>query len=194
MKRVFKAAWSLMGECCKNYDDVSFNDTHENKSRFLDDCVSLYENFVKCHMKANENKEVNLDRHKVGAIIAIKGSRGHYFTCKHESQPNELFLGQFSIPLIVGLSLVEQELCNDLQKYRLVDNIDDIVLYIPEPSSCNTLYIDSLARMLYFAQKYDVDELMQVLEFANTFFLIEECTLLSNKIDINQWLDNKKKK
>lgn len=194
MKSVFKAAWALMRECCKNYDDVSFDDTQENKNRFLVDCVSLYEEFVNNHMKKNEKKKVNLDRHKVGAIIAIEGSKGHYFTYKNELQSDQLFLGNFSIPLIVGLSLVEQEFSKDLQVYHLADNIDDVKLYIPEPSSCDTLYIDSLARMLYFAQEYKVNELMQVLEFANIFFLIEECTLLANSIDISKWIHNKKKK
>lgn len=200
MKTVFVSAWSLLDELCSKNNHITL--LKDKQEDFTHHCCELYKQFCDKFMQkpSSPDTKIYLDRHKVGAIIAVQGAFGGYLQYDSQIEPNYVFLARYAMPIVVGLSLLEQEMNENLQPFceDFNSSFSAQALYIPEPSSCDTKYINSLARMLYYeeqrvrekengGQQIVDDMLLIILEFANTFFLLEECTLLFNHIDTKKW-------
>lgn len=200
MKDVFKAAWDVFEAFAKQNKNVVLLDG--KKDEFVNSCCLLYNQFVDKYMKKDSTytpeiqetfvNNLKLDRHKIGAIISIVGSRG-YFRRREESKTDKLFIGQYTIPISVGLQLVVDDTNSDLKEFGFLNQEKkSIEMYIPEPKVCKTNYIVSLARNLIFEEQSKVDDLLRVMELANVFFLMEECTLLYEKVPMDEWLNFKR--
>lgn len=186
MNAVFKAAWEAMEKYSKQVDKIKIIKDKENV--FIEKCMKLYNNFSDEYM-SKDNTE--LDRHKIGAIISIVGSSDNYIESNILIKKDMFFLGRYSIPVVVAFDFIEQQMNDDLHQFRLIRKNKTAKLYIPSPSSCETWYIDSIARILLHEEKKNVSDTLRVVELANTLFLIEECTLLKYKINMKKWLDLK---
>lgn len=197
MKDVFLAAWDAFEAFTESNNDlITLNG---NKDDFVQNCCDLYNRFIEKYMKkASKNNSIvdetsinqsKLDRHKIGAIISIVGSR-KYFSIKNQDTADSLFIGQYTIPISVGLQLVIDDINSDLKEWG--SKKSSIEMYVPEPKVCKTNYIVSLARILIFEEQNKVDDLLRIIELANVFFLMEECTLLNENIPMNEWLNFKR--
>lgn len=204
MKDVFKAAWDAFEIFAKNNENKVV--LVGNKDEFAESCCVLYNKFIDKYMKKDSPSKSNskiesknnsvdapkLDRHKIGAIISIVGSR-NYFKPKNDNGTDQLFIGKYTIPISVGLQLVIDDTNADLKEFGFLNQEKtDIKMYIPKPKVCKTNYIVSIARNLIFEEQSKVDDLLRVLELANVFFLMEECTLLFEKVPMNEWLEFKR--
>ncbi len=187
MDAVFKAAWDAMERYSNDIKKIKIN--KDKKDIFVEKCKNLYKNFFKEYMNGDSK---TLDRHKIGAIISVVGSSDDYIESAVSINGNEFFLGRYNIPIVVSLSFIGQEINKDLHRFKFVRRSKHIDLHIPLPASCETFYIDSLARMLRFEEAKNISDTLRVLELANTFFLIEECTLLKLKINMDKWVKLKR--
>ena len=186
METVFIAAW----EAFEKLAEINTEFELENKKdEFVKKCTTLYDEFVDEHMQKTKFKEKQyLDRHKLGAIIAIVGSKG-YIKSRNSIPSDKFFIGQYLVPVIVALQLVLDDTNKDLIDANLIKGNELIEnLYIPEPKVCSTPYQVVLARTLFFEEDYGVNDLLRVIELANVFFLIEELTLIKEDIPMDKWL------
>lgn len=195
MKDVFYAAWTAFGELCG--EDITLCESQ--KENFVEKCCDAYKNFSNKYMhdvvtkNEKHGNQLSLDRHKTAAIISVIGANG-YIKSKKMLEENEILWGQFTIPLVVGLSLVQQDFNDDLHRFKILKETSDIQVYIPTPSSCDRYYIDALARNIYYGLKLGEKYTdVMIMDLANIFFLLEECSLLKNEINIKKWLEYKKR-
>ncbi len=187
MDTVFKAAWQAMNEYCSNKSEITLNKKQEKK--YVGKCAGLYRDFISEYMSADSNV---LDRHKISSIIAIVGSSDDYVQSVNAVGDDKFFLGRYNVPLAVALAFIEQSMNKDLHDFKLIGESERLKLHIPLPTSCNTPYIDSIARILWFEERKSVSDTLRVVELANIFFLIEECTLLKYGVNMQKWVEMKK--
>lgn len=160
---------------------------HEEKSDVFASCFEdNYENVLKNYMLTDVRA---LDRHKVTAILIIS---------LVESEPLEavnlpgdkIFLGNENLALQIGLSYMQHELNDVLQEKGIKRKIAQYRM--PVPISCDTSYIDVMARNLYLTKTDDVNDWgLNPLELSERLFLIEYITLLGEGINPYELRDNK---
>ena len=192
MRQVFEAAWKSFVLFRDNHTDLV--ELEDKKEQFVNECCDLYKGFVNKHMKktTNNNDKLKLDRHKIGAIVAIVGSRD-YFSSINTVNSDVFFVGKYTIPINVGLQIILDDINRDLKDFGFFSKKrKSIEIYIPQAKVCTTSYDVVLARTLYYEEENKVDDVLRVLELANVFFLIEECTLLSESVHMQKWLDFKR--
>lgn len=191
MDSLYSSAWDILKKYCDQSEDISLNE--EKRNIFLDDCKKLHKDFWEKRM-LHDKIDKRLDRHKLAAIIAIVGSDEKFYTDYTTIvKENLLNIGRFVAPLAVALSFIEQEIKSDLKELNLdVNGIFE--LYIPKAVVCETPYIAVIGRLMYNEEKEKIDNTLRVLELSNILFLLEECALISSKINMDEWVKKKRKK
>lgn len=122
---------------------------------------------------------VDLDRHKVAAIIICSIVECSVLKTNYECNEDELFDGNEKIAVNIGLSYMRATLIKMLDTTSEKDKFVDF--YFPKALMCDTDYITILCRNLYYARK---NFILNPLEIANTLFLLENISLIKSNIDL----------
>lgn len=127
---------------------------------------------------------LNLDAHKQAAILLVSAIESCAITqtCDDKSA---LALGPYAIALDVALSFLADGISEKVKPFGV--SIDKICM--PIAFACRTNYFDVMRRLLYYenpGESHDknlYDLKLNVLEWADRFFLLENITLLYSGID-----------
>lgn len=191
---IYNIAWSSLEKFLKDSNTLILQDN--SMSKFTESCEELHKKIISEYMKSpspESDDEIQLDRHKLAAVIAISLSKGNYVGYTKDLEADSILLGRYLAAIYVACSLVEKDMNNDLKAAGLISKYDIITLCLPEPIICDTKSANTLARMLIWEERKKVDDCIRVLELANTLFLIEQYTLLINDIDMGKWKEYQKK-
>lgn len=196
MNDIYITAWDSLKKYIKDDKSLILKDKLQRK--FIEDCETLHEKIKSEYMKSlskESQDKIQLDRHKLAAVIAVSLSKGDYIDYVNTLEVGDIFFGKYLAAIYVACSLVEEDMNNDLDASRLKDEYGGIItLCLPEPVICDTKSANTLARMLIWEERKKVDDCIRVLELANTLFLIEQYTLLMNDIDMEKWKKYQKNK
>lgn len=153
------------------------------KSEYFQRFNNSYDQIRNKYMKSDVEF---LDRHKVAALIISTAIEcGIVKPLKVEE--NFIFIGLEKLALSVGLSYMQTSLNKELRARSIKPEVKKFIL--PHALSCNTDYFDILSRNLYYVssdRKNTLGFKLNVLDLANTLFLIEYITLLRLGIDPDQ--------
>lgn len=184
MKEIIEAAWEYLGSAVKVMSQ------NEPSIKFVPEQFDFcYERFKYWHslilQRFMNKKVIELDRHKIAAIITISivESKAVIYT-KELKDEHMLFIGLQLLATTCGLSYMQEQL-NELLEQKGINPIEKYIM--PEPFSCNTKYLEVIARNLYYeeyAEDNDGKKLWNLnpLQLANTFYLIELYSLEYYKI------------
>lgn len=183
MRPTAENTWTMLKKICE--------DAHKKDSNVCFDanCFELfYTRFKYWHALIKnfmDSSVTELDRHKIAAILTISIIESHSITYNNLPE-NTVFIGAELYALTCGFSYMQDQL-NNILRSKGQTEIEKYVL--PEPFYCSTKYLDVMARNLYYAEtKVDDDGTklwgLNPLELANTFYLIEYITLLSNNVPV----------
>lgn len=177
MKATTRAYWKLISEQCNllsSGKDAMYID-ESLKDEYIAKCDETYKQFKVSQMSRDV---VNLDRHKVAAILLkealdlkiIKRKDG-----KNADTSKQLFIGPQKILLICVISYLAQEI-NGILKMQGNDMLPMGQFKMPVPFSCTTSYIDILSRLL--RNEEDANKLY-ILSLSEKFFLLEYIAIQS---------------
>lgn len=171
MKSTTRAYWKEISKHCealsKGKDSMYIDNSLEEE--YIANCDKAYE---LCKAKEMRSDVVNLDRHKVAAILVIEASKLDLIKRKDgriADTEDELFIGAQKILLISAISYLAQEI------NRIIGasgkNISKMKQFkMPEAFSCKTSYIDIMSRLL--RNELD-DNRLYILSWSEKFFLLE---------------------
>lgn len=174
MKATTKAYWNqVLTQCnvhAKTQDAMYLDATLRDE--YIRNCDIAYEN---CKQTAMSNEVVNLDRHKVAAILVIEAmkleviKRKDHKKMKDADTDSEFFIGPQKILLICAIHYLAQEINRILEVHSKV--IPQMTRFqLPKAFSCDTNYIDIISRLL--RNELD-DSKLYILSLAEKFFLLE---------------------
>lgn len=124
---------------------------------------------------------VDLDRHKVAAIIICSIVEAGVLKVNYEYNKDNLFDGNEKIAVNIGLSYMKATLKKMLEGINDEGKFDDF--FFPQALTCETSYETILCRNLYFAKQYFI---LNPIDIANILFLLENISLAKYKIDIEE--------
>ena len=171
MEATTKVYWNKISKECSFFNtgkDAMFVD-ESVYDEYIKKCNDAYTN---CKRNEMSNDVVNLDRHKVAAILVIEALKLQVIKRKDGKtgdSNDEFFIGPQKILLISAIHYLAQEINHylDNNKYRLPQMQQFIM---PKAFSCNTGYVNIMSRQL--RNELDADKLY-VLSLAEKFFLLE---------------------
>lgn len=186
MKPTIKNAWDLLKIAYLNKED-NFN-FDEN---LFEECYKHFKYWHKLIQKEfMKDPKKELDRHKIAAILTISIIQTRAITYNKQIQDDKIFIGGQLLAITCGLSYMQDQLNQLLTEhgYKTIDKYD-----LPSPFSCDTNYLEVLARNLYyqeFAEDSSGEKLWRLnpLSLANDYYLIEYITLLTRGIPIEIFL------
>lgn len=150
---------------------------HEIAISFREDKSKTYLNEVKLEYENYKTKYMgedvkHLDRHKIAAILVICGIKQGII----ESKIKEDSIGSGNIDISVQkiLLLSAFDYLTEMVNNQ-IEGLKKIEFSLPVPFSCSTNFIDVLSRTLYYAQK---DDKLNEMELAEKFFLLEYISIL----------------
>lgn len=189
MRETVRSAWDLLSVAYKQNIGNDSNFTFDES--LFDKCYSQFQYWHKTIQKYYmKDSKKELDRHKIAAILTISIIESKAICCKTALPDDQIFIGSQLLAVTCGLSYMQDQLNQILieNNYRTIDKFD-----LPTPLSCDTDYLEVLARNLYF-QEYGKDSdgkkiwSLNPLSLANEYFLIEYMTLLNRHIPIDTFL------
>lgn len=147
----------------------------ENKQQiFYDHFQTSYTSVMNAHMDSTVSE---LDRHKVAAVI-IEATLSTGVIQREGSNYGRVFMGQEMIAAEVAFEWMMLRFKKKLEELDL--NFDETTYHMPIAFACDTPYFDVFCRNLYFSKEA---KKLNVLDIANTLFLLEYVTLLKYDID-----------
>lgn len=171
MKSTTRAYWKAISKHCESLstgkDSMYIDNSLEEK--YVVNCDEAYE---LCKSKEMSSDVVNLDRHKVAAILVIEASKLDVIKRKDgriADTDDEWFIGVQKILLISAISYLAQEI-NRIIEASGKDIPKMKQFKMPEAFSCKTSYIDIMSRLL--RNELD-DDRLYVLSWSEKFFLLE---------------------
>lgn len=176
MDATTNAYWKKILEQCALFDTG-------RDAMYVDD--SVYAEYIaRCNKAYNDCKRnemssdvVNLDRHKVAAILVIEALKLQVIKRKDgkiADTSDEFFIGPQKILLVCAIHYLAQEINHYLENSGYLDKLQQFIM--PRAFSCDTGYVDIMSRQL--RNELNADKLY-VLSLAEKFFLLEYIAIRS---------------
>lgn len=174
MERIARLYWQLVEMKCSKLssgDDAMYLDASLLDS-YIHNCEVEYN---RCKETTMNNKVVNLDRHKIAAILVIQAmnmrviKRVDNRDYAEADTEDKYFIGPQKILVICAIHYLAQEINRILVFHG--DNISQMTKFpLPKAFSCDTEYIDIISRLL--RNELDENKLF-ILSLSEKFFLLE---------------------
>lgn len=181
MKQLIEPIWDLTRNVAaiveKEMPEVGWEEN--TFERFNTSFRDLY-HFIQDKYMSKDVDE--LDRHKVAAIIVTSLIKASPLVVRKAPENDMLFLGNHYIALQIALAYMLNLLNQELRD-RDLPEVDKYML--PEAFSCETNYMDIMARNLYFSENNPAWNI-NPLDWAERFFLLEYITLKERGIDMRR--------
>ena len=172
MKATPELAWNAIRDYYLSNKDVRFEDVsfdNQSKDNFVNIFKTKYKEIKSQYMA---EKTGDLDRHKQAAILLYCTVESKMFKSKQKLNPQQLFIANEQIGLLLSLSYMKNML-NDI-----LNEIGEPIIekYIfPRAFSCDTEYFDIITRDIYL-QGNDGSGIY-ILFLSNILYFIEYNTL-----------------
>ncbi len=171
MKSTIYAYWQAISTQCEllstKKDSMYIDDSL--KENYVINCENAYE---LCKSKEMSSDVVNLDRHKVAAILVIEAAKLNVIKRKDgriADTKDEWFIGAQKILLVSAICYLAQEI-NRIIEASGKDIPRMKQFKMPEVFSCKTSYIDIMSRLL---RNETDDHRLYILSWSEKFFLLE---------------------
>lgn len=196
MRQTVLNAWDLLETAYNTKIKDQNSDIIFDKNLF-DDCYDYFKQWRELiQKKYMKDPEKELDRHKIAAILTISIIQSKSIYYNNKISNNQIFIGLQLLAVTCGLSYMQDE----LNKILIENGYDPIDKYdLPIPFSCDTNYLEVIARNLYY-QEHGTDLsgkkvwTFNPLDLANEYFLIEYITLIKRGIPTDTFLLKDKQK
>lgn len=190
MTKTIKYVWNVLNGAIQTIDDDDRNENLTIKCKDFDffkkTFKDLYYEILNDYMGESV---VNLDRHKVAAIIIISILKT--IEIKYNNLPKtKVFWGKQTVAVNIGLNYM----CGELNKILAKNGWDGKMekFDMPNAISCNTSFEDIMIRNLVYAEdnpKWGLNPLA----IAENLFLLEYITIIQKGIDFKYLSHDKKK-